>query len=84
MDKVQAVHDYYEGIYASIQSTLCPIEDYMNVHVTSLDINSLRAIYRNREQNQFPNQDISLSPEDFFNEFIHLNINAIQSKAATT
>ena len=45
MEKLQAVNDYSEGLFAIIQSTIFPTEEDMDVHVTSIGITSLRAIY---------------------------------------
>ena len=55
----------------------------MDVHVTSLDITSLRAISIIQEEIHFPNLDLYFSPEDFTTELIHLIGNVIQSKATT-
>ena len=67
-----------------IQSNLCPAEYYMDVYFPSLDITSLRYIYRIRANIHCPNLDISFSPEYVPNELICLTINSIQSKATTT
>ena len=83
MDKVQDVHDYSEGLYERIQSTLCLTEDDMDVHVPSLDKNSLIAISRILENIHFTNLYISSPPEYFPTEFIRLTINAIQYKVTT-
>ena len=53
----------------------------MYVHVPSLDINSLRAIYRIQAKSHFPKLDISFSPEDLPIELVHLTVNDIKSKA---
>ena len=82
--KLQAVHDYYEGLHSRIQSNLCPIEDYMDFHLPYLDITSLRRISRIQEKSHFPDLGIYLSPEDFPTELIHININSIQSKATNS
>ena len=84
MEKVQDVHDYSEGLHASIQYTLCPTEDYMDVNVPSLDITPPIAIPRIQSKSHFPNLDIYFSPEEFPTEFISITINDIQSKATTT
>ena len=63
MDKVQAVHDYSEGLYERIQYTICPTEDDMDVHITSLDITALKATFRIRAKIHFPKLDISFYPE---------------------
>ena len=52
---VQAVHDYFEGLYASIQSTIFTTEDDIDVHVTYLYITSLRAISNIQSKSHFPN-----------------------------
>ena len=44
MDKVQAVHDYYEDLNKKIQYTICTTEDDMDVRVPSIDIASLISI----------------------------------------
>ena len=43
----------------------------MDVHVTSLDITSIRAIYHIQEKTHFTNVNLSFSPEDFPTELIH-------------
>ena len=83
MEKVQDVHDYSEGLHASIQYTLCPTEDYMDVNVPSLDITPPIAIPRIQSKSHFPNLDIYFSPEEFPTEFISITINDIQSKVTT-
>ena len=83
VEKLKDLHDYFEGLHASIQSTICPTEYGMDVNVNSLDINSLRAISRILANNQFPNLDISFSPGYFPTELIHFTTNYIQSKSTT-
>ena len=83
MEKVQDVHNYSEVRHKSIQSNLCQIEFNMDVHVISLDINSLTSIYCIREKIHFTNLDLSLSPEDLRTELIHLTITTIKSKETT-
>ena len=61
--KVQALHHYSEVLYATIQFNICPIEDDMDVRVTSLDITSLRSIYLIQEKSHFPNLDFFFSTE---------------------
>ena len=56
----------------------------MYVHVTSLDITSLRSISCIQSKSHFPNLDLYFYPEDLTTELTHLTINAIQSKATTT
>ena len=81
--KIQSVHDCSEGIYANIQSTVCPTEDDMDVHVTYLYITSLRAICNTQSKSHFPNLYLYLYPKELPAEFVHLTINSIQSKATT-
>ena len=45
VDKIKYVNYYYKCLHVSIQSTICPTEDVINVHVSSLDIYELKAIY---------------------------------------
>ena len=78
MDKVQYVHDYSKGLHERIHSNICPTENDMDIHVTYIDINSLRSISRIRENTQFTNLDITLSPKNLPTELIHITINAIQ------
>ena len=56
----------------------------MDVHVLSLDINSLRYISCIREKIHFPNLDVSFYHEYFTTELIHLAINDTQYKVNTT
>ena len=62
VDKVQSVNYYSEGVHASIQSTIFPAEGDIYVHVTSIDINSLRFISIIRANNHFPNLYKPLPP----------------------
>ena len=83
MEKLQAVNDYSEVLYPSIQSTLCPTEDYMDFHVPYIYITSLRAISHIQSKSHFPNLYIYFSPKYFPVGFIHLTISVIQSRATT-
>ena len=83
MDKIQALHDYYEFLHAWIQSNLCLIEDDMDVHVPSIYKTSLRSISCIQSKSYFPNLDISFSPEYLPTELIHITTNSIQTKATT-
>ena len=84
MDKVQAVHDYYEDLNKKIQYTICTTEDDMDAHIPSLDITSLIAISYIRANSHFCNLYLPPPPEWFTTELVYININAIQSKAITT
>ena len=78
--KVQAVYEYSKVLHARIQYNICPTENDMDVHVPSLDITLLRAIYCIQTKRHFPNLDLSFSTEYFPTELICLTINAIQYK----
>ena len=83
MYKVKDVHDYSLELHASIESNLCPIEDDRDVHDPYLDITSLISTPRTKEKIHLHNLDLSLSPEGFTTELIHLTINDIKPKANT-
>ena len=83
VEKVQDVHDYSEGLHASIQFTICPTEDDMDVHVLYLYVTLLRDISCSQENTHLPNLDISLSPEYLHNKLIHLTINTTKPKVTT-
>ena len=83
MEKVQAIYNYFEGLHASIQSTLLHTKYHMVLHVPSLDITSLRAISHIRAKSHFTNLGISFSPEYLPTKLFLLDINAIQSNAPT-
>ena len=84
MDKVQPVHDYYEGLYTRVNYNLCTTEYDMNLHVPYIYITSLRDISRIQANIHLPSLDIYFSPEYLPTELIRLTINSIQSKANTT
>ena len=84
MYKVKAVHDHYEGLYTSIQSTLCPTEYDMDGHVPSVYITSHSSIYCILAKSHLPNLYLSCFPEDLPTELIRLTIKYIQSRANTT
>ena len=83
MDKLQAVHDYYEGLHKRIKYNIYTIEDDMYFHVPFIDINSLRDISRIRSKRNFPKLYLSFSPADLATALIHLTTNAIQYKVTT-
>ena len=83
VEKVQAVHDYSEGLHTRIHSTIFPKEYYMDVHVPSICITSIIAISHIRAKIHFPNLYLYFSPEYFPAALIHLTINYIQPKATT-
>ena len=83
VDKVQAVHDYSEGRHARINSTVCPSEDDIGVHVPYIDITSLWSISSIRANSHSPNVYLSQPLEYFPTELINLTINAIQYNATT-